>query len=246
MRIVITTIVCTLLFVLIGCSSEQAPTEVAQIPAENIVKDRPVGAGATIIRYEGGLALNFWDVRRQLQVIIGVDMPVFCGGDFVPDIVDVMEITNPVDQNIVNQLIHGSDMYCWVYPLYEFDCERYLTEADNALERSWGGTCWCNPPYGRTMMAWVRKCALEAAGGATVALLCFASTDTAWFRYAWAASTELRLYTGRISFLTPEGERTTPAPKGSCLFVFRPSTSAGACWARLMEAPNADTDSGGS
>lgn len=125
-------------------------------------------------------------------------------------------------------------------------CERYLTEADNALERSWGGTCWCNPPYGRTMMDWVRKCALEAAGGATVVLLCFASTDTAWFRHAWIAASEVRLYTGRISFLTPEGERTTPAPKGSCLFVFRPSTSAGACWARLMEAPNADTDSGGS
>jgi hypothetical protein len=128
MKIVITTIICALLLVFIGCSNEQAPTEVPQVPSVDLVKDQPEGSGATVIRFDGWIAVNYYDVDRDLQVIIGVDMNEYCAGDFNPDIVEIQEVTNPVDQNIVNQLIHGSDIYCWVYPLYPFDCERFLTE----------------------------------------------------------------------------------------------------------------------
>ncbi len=28
-------------------------------------------------------------------------------------------------------------------------CERYYTEQDNALDKEWGESTYCNPPYGR-------------------------------------------------------------------------------------------------
>ena len=44
-------------------------------------------------------------------------------------------------------------------------CEKYFTVRDDGLARDCGReTVWCNPPYGRGIIDWVRKCYLHATG----------------------------------------------------------------------------------
>lgn len=62
-------------------------------------------------------------------------------------------------------------------------CARYFTAADDGLKQSWGGqTVFCNPPYGKAIKDWVKKCSEEAKQpNTTVVLLIPARTDTAYF-----------------------------------------------------------------
>src|ERR1700693_1932835 len=59
-------------------------------------------------------------------------------------------------------------------------CDKYYTkEQDGLAQRWWGERVFCNPPYGRDIGMWVRKC---ARGGAALAVgLLPARTDTEWF-----------------------------------------------------------------
>lgn len=79
-------------------------------------------------------------------------------------------------------------------------CEKHYTVEDDGLARSWDGeTVFCNPPYGRGIGEWVRKCAEESAH-AKVVMLIPARTDTAYFHdyiYHKAKVTFLR---GRLKF----------------------------------------------
>lgn len=43
-------------------------------------------------------------------------------------------------------------------------CERYFTREDDALQRTWGGRVWCNPPYS-DCGAWVQKAWDQWHGG---------------------------------------------------------------------------------
>lgn len=43
-------------------------------------------------------------------------------------------------------------------------CAKFYTEKDDGLSKSWAGErVFCNPPYGRTIGQWVKKC-LEGGG----------------------------------------------------------------------------------
>lgn len=43
---------------------------------------------------------------------------------------------------------------------------RFFTKDQDGLKQDWTGeTVWCNPPYGREMYAWVRKCYEHFIGG---------------------------------------------------------------------------------
>ena len=44
-------------------------------------------------------------------------------------------------------------------------CERHYTKDDDGLIRPWGGSVWCNPPYGREITKWVRRAAETNGGG---------------------------------------------------------------------------------
>lgn len=47
-------------------------------------------------------------------------------------------------------------------------CDKYYTRQDDGLAQDWNGeVVWCNPPYGREMPNWIKKCAehAEAGGG---------------------------------------------------------------------------------
>lgn len=44
-------------------------------------------------------------------------------------------------------------------------CDTYYTKEQDGLSMPWTGTCWCNPPYGREVGAWVKKAYESSAGG---------------------------------------------------------------------------------
>ena len=132
MKVLFTTIVCMFLLVFVGCSTEQAPTEVTQIPTNQFDKDQPMnpGGGAFVIRSEGTFAFGILDIDENLLGLVGVDLAEWCGVGFNPDAVDIMEVTNPNDQLLVNELIHGNDLHCAVYPFDpDFSWCDYLTIA---------------------------------------------------------------------------------------------------------------------
>lgn len=99
-------------------------------------------------------------------------------------------------------------------------CDKYFTEAEDGLLQNWGGcTVFCNPPYGREVKKWVKKCAEEAKKpNTTVVLLIFARTETSYFHdYIYnKPNVEVRFIRGRLHF----GENKNPAPFGSMVVVF--------------------------
>ncbi len=97
-------------------------------------------------------------------------------------------------------------------------CPRYFTQADDGLTQDWRGeVCWMNPPYGRTIGAWVAKAAHSAQQGATVICLLPARPDTRWWQ-TYVLTAETRFLAGRLTF----GGATNPAPFASAVVIFRP------------------------
>lgn len=47
-------------------------------------------------------------------------------------------------------------------------CERHYTKEDDGLSLKWDGNVWCNPPYGRSIGAWMEKAATSDAGGGSL------------------------------------------------------------------------------
>ena len=94
-------------------------------------------------------------------------------------------------------------------------CAQYYTEADNGLEQPWGGVCWMNPPYGRTIGLWMRKAYESGLGGATVVCLVPSRTDTRWW-HDYAMKGRIEFIRGRLKF----GSAKNSAPFPSALVVF--------------------------
>lgn len=97
-------------------------------------------------------------------------------------------------------------------------CAKFFTEQDDALKQPWTGICWMNPPYGQTIVRWVRKAALSAKAGATVVGLLFARTDTNWFHGYVYKQAEIRFLMGRVRFVG--GKFAAPFP--SMIVIWRP------------------------
>lgn len=100
-------------------------------------------------------------------------------------------------------------------------CAKFYDKASNGLEQEWNGSCWMNPPYGRTIGDWMRK-AYESArtNGATVVCLVPARTDTKWW-HDTAAHAEVFFVPGRLKF----GDAKHNAPFPCAVVVFRPQVS---------------------
>ena len=98
-------------------------------------------------------------------------------------------------------------------------CPNYFTKAQDGLAQSWEGhVVFCNPPYGRDMGKWARKCWEAAEAGATVVLLAHARTDTRWFHdWVYNKATEIRFVKGRLKF----GDCKNSAPFPSLVAVYR-------------------------
>lgn len=93
---------------------------------------------------------------------------------------------------------------------------RFWSLAENALLQDWSGErIWCNPPYGRGQIAFIRKAAERKAEIAV--LLIPARPDTAaWHDYILPTA-EIRFLRGRIRFVGAP----YPAPFPSALAIWR-------------------------
>ena len=97
-------------------------------------------------------------------------------------------------------------------------CRRYFTKQENGLDQDWGShVVFCNPPYGKVMSQWARKCFEASLMGATVVLLAHSRTDTRWFHdWVYGKACEIRFVKGRLKF----GNAKTSAPFPSLVSVY--------------------------
>ena len=94
-------------------------------------------------------------------------------------------------------------------------CTRYFTKEQDALRRTWRGTVWMNPPYGREIAAFMRKAHEESLAGATVVCLVPSRTDTDWW-HRYAKRGHVIFLRGRLKF----GGASTSAPFPSAIVIF--------------------------
>ena len=98
-------------------------------------------------------------------------------------------------------------------------CENHFTKDDDGLSQNWGGhRVFCNPPYGRELPKWVKKC-YEESRHADVVMLIPARTDTRWFHDYIYGKAEIRFIKGRLKF----GNAKQSAPFPSMVVIYRAS-----------------------
>jgi transcriptional regulator with XRE-family HTH domain len=96
-----------------------------------------------------------------------------------------------------------------------------LTEADDGLSVSWSSVSqsakvFVNPPYGRGISDWVRKCYDEAEGGCVVVALIPARPDSNYWHDYVAGPADVFMMRGRLKF----GDGANSAPFPSCVVVW--------------------------
>lgn len=122
------------------------------------------------------------------------------------------------------------DLFAWVDDIIGFTvdaaasfqnalCQKFWTEKDSGLNQDWESEIvWCNPPYGRNQIAWVRK-AHESKCPLAVLLLP-ARTDTLmWHTEIFPKAQAIIFLKGRLKFNRP-GSKNTPSTFPSALVVF--------------------------
>jgi site-specific DNA-methyltransferase (adenine-specific) len=98
-------------------------------------------------------------------------------------------------------------------------CSLYFTKEEDGLKQDWSGeVVFCNPPYGRDIKDWVKKCYEESRSQNTkVVMLIPARTDTTYFHdYIYHKAREIRFIRGRLKF----GEAKNAAPFPSMVVIF--------------------------
>lgn len=141
---------------------------------------------------------------------------------------------------MVSKTLYSSDKLDWEIPRDFFDtldrefhftldpcctkesakCKKYYTKEDNGLIKSWKGEIvFVNPPYGRDIAEWVKKCYLESLEGTIIVLLIPARTDTHYFHEYIYNRAELRFIRGRLKF-KQQGNIANSAPFPSLLAIY--------------------------
>lgn len=98
-------------------------------------------------------------------------------------------------------------------------CKKFYTMTEDGLKQDWKGeTVFCNPPYGRAIYDWVKKCYTESRKPETVVVaLIPARTDTRYFHeFVYHKAKEIRFVKGRLKF----GNAKDSAPFPSMVVVF--------------------------
>ena len=103
--------------------------------------------------------------------------------------------------------------------IYNHKCDKYFTKDDNGLNLDWSNNVvFCNPPYGRKISKWVRKCYYEGIKDNTIVVMLIpARTDTSYFHDFIYNKSEIRFIRGRLKF----GESNDNAPFPSMLVIYR-------------------------
>ena len=104
---------------------------------------------------------------------------------------------------------------------YNHKCEKYYTKEIDGLSKIWFyETVFCNPPYGKEIGEWVKKCYWSSKiDHSTCVMLLPARTDTKWFHdYIYnKPNAEIRFLKGRLKF----GDSKNSAPFPSLVVIFR-------------------------
>jgi len=103
-------------------------------------------------------------------------------------------------------------------------CSKYYTPKENGLIQNWEGeTVFVNPPYGRELKKWVKKCSEEGKKkNTTVVMLIPSRTDTSYFHDYIYNKSEIRFLRGRIKFINPITKlKADAAPFGSIVVIFK-------------------------
>ena len=96
-------------------------------------------------------------------------------------------------------------------------CAKFFTKDQDGLKQDWTGErVFCNPPYGRAIGAWVKKCHDEAQKGTLVVMLIPARTDTSYFHDYIYHKAEIRFIRGRLKF----GGASQGAPFPSMVVIY--------------------------
>lgn len=97
-------------------------------------------------------------------------------------------------------------------------CSVYYTPEDDGLQKTWKGTCWCNPPYGRNIREWIKK-TYETAKSETGTVVCLipSRTDTKYWHDYVMKATGIFFVRGRLKF----GNSKNSAPFPSAVVVFK-------------------------
>jgi len=102
---------------------------------------------------------------------------------------------------------------------FNHKCAKWFDKESNGLLQDWGGyRVFCNPPYGKEIIKWVRKAYYESHKDNTlVCMLIPARTDTRYFHDYIEHRAEVRFIRGRLKF----GNEKHPAPFPSMLVIWR-------------------------
>ncbi len=98
-------------------------------------------------------------------------------------------------------------------------CDKFYTKEQDGLSRTGKAKqFFCNPPYGRAIKNWVKKCYDESQKRNTkVVMLIPARTDTSYFHdFIIHKAKEIRFIRGRLKF----GYSNNSAPFPSMIVVF--------------------------
>lgn len=140
---------------------------------------------------------------------------------------------------MLSKALFSSDSFEWATPDYlfndldkefhftldpcssdsNFKCVKHYTISDNGLLKDWcGERVFCNPPYGRTISSWVKKCYLESLKPYTlVVMLLPVRTDTSWFHdFIYNKARDIRFIRGRLHF----NNSVNSAPFPSMIVIF--------------------------
>jgi hypothetical protein len=95
----------------------------------------------------------------------------------------------------------------------------YLQEfGDDGLRDPWFGRVWLNPPYGRTMRAWVERLVEHGTG---TALIPVAAGTKLWQEVVFLEASAVHFYRHRIKFLRRDGEHDAMvSPQASAIVAF--------------------------
>lgn len=95
---------------------------------------------------------------------------------------------------------------------------QHFTVQDDGLAQPWHGRVWCNPPFGREAIKWLRKMVEHGNG---IALIPARTETVMFYETVWGAADAVLFMQGRPHFHYVDGRRA-PANSGApiCLVAY--------------------------
>lgn len=81
---------------------------------------------------------------------------------------------------------------------------QHFTKEDDGLAQTWSGRVWCNPPFGREAIKWLRRLAAHGNG---VALIPARTETVMFYETVWGSADAVLFIQGRPHFHYVDGRR---------------------------------------